>query len=486
MVPVKKPQGNTSEIPWFEKYRPKSAKDMVGFDSIIKKIQQFLRNFEEKSGKIKRAPVKKASKKGSKRRTGSTGKELLSTKERAILLEGPPGVGKTSVVYAIANDLGYSVLELNASDVRTEAEINKKLYESVSTTNLMSFMPRKEKTGASTSSKSASSSSSPSSSSSKSNQSSGGGGYRKKKLILIDEVDGISGQSDRGGLATLLKIIKITKNPIIMTCNFYDTKFKSLYDKVEKIKCNPLRTPSIIRVLKNIANKEGINIDEKVLKIIAENSAGDLRSAINDLQGLVQQSSPLSMEDINKVDLHRDVQEKIFTFIGNMFQQDTVLEAREVASNTDLDYNFLYKVIFSNIPNFITNLEDMQRAMKILAETDALLGKIKKKMDFSLLPYYFDLTSAGVVFSIRNPKLGGYKRFITPKYYSTGSSYNEDPLASALQSKYHWSKAESMHEVLPLIKRLISNADSETQSELLERFAEDFGLDVKAFKKYVL
>jgi len=98
-------QKEKPNIPWIEKYRPKSIKEMIGFESsIITKIKNFLENFENKimSGK-------------------------LSTKERAILLEGPPGVGKTTIVYAIANDLGYSVVELNASDTRTEEAINKKL-----------------------------------------------------------------------------------------------------------------------------------------------------------------------------------------------------------------------------------------------------------------------------------------------------------------------------------------------------------------------
>ncbi len=44
---------------------------------------------------------------------------------RAAILMGPPGVGKTSSALALANDLGWSAVEMNASDARNEAAIER-------------------------------------------------------------------------------------------------------------------------------------------------------------------------------------------------------------------------------------------------------------------------------------------------------------------------------------------------------------------------
>jgi len=44
---------------------------------------------------------------------------------RAAVLSGPPGVGKTTAALALANEFGWTVVEMNASDARNETAIEQ-------------------------------------------------------------------------------------------------------------------------------------------------------------------------------------------------------------------------------------------------------------------------------------------------------------------------------------------------------------------------
>ncbi|MBD3352354.1 MAG: AAA family ATPase, partial [Candidatus Lokiarchaeota archaeon] len=366
-------------------------------------------------------------------------------------------IGKTTVVYAVANDLGYDVIEMNASDARTESEIKKKLGESISSTNLMAFMKSPEEMKR----------------------------RRRKKIIFIDEVDGISGRSDRGGLSTLLDMLKKTKIPIIMASNFYNSKFRTLYNNTNKIKCNGLKKPSIMNLLKRIVREEDLEIDSKTIEIIADNSCGDLRSAINDLQAIAQGHLDLQEGNIEEFDMHRDVQEKMYSFIKTMFQTKTVKGAKNVVDSADIDYNLLHQVVYSNLENFVTDSLDMTNALMNIAQADVIMGRIRKQMDFSTLPYYFDLISGGVVLSVDYPNLFGYKKFKFHRFLGGRSKFMDDPLADEIQEEFLISKRDILLDILPYMKDLIESYPRSEKRKFTEELAEEFGLTDRELNKYL-
>ncbi|MEE9474209.1 MAG: AAA family ATPase [Candidatus Hydrothermarchaeaceae archaeon] len=203
---------------WVEKYRPASLKNVAGNPKAIQKVVSWMEEWRDG------VPEKKA-----------------------VLLYGPPGTGKTSAAYALASDMDYDLIELNASDTRTQGIVNR-IVGSASTSGTL--------------------------------------GPVEGKVIVLDEVDGIHGKSDYGGLSALKKWIKASHQPLVLIANdpwSLPKEFRSLCEMVE---FRRIDQRTVLRLLKDICTKEGIETQEQVLKIIATNSGGDLRSAINDLQSL--------------------------------------------------------------------------------------------------------------------------------------------------------------------------------------------------------
>jgi len=76
-------------VDWAEKYRPRSLKEIVGNPTAVKELRTWADSWEHR-------PAKKA-----------------------VVLSGDAGVGKTSAALALARDMGWIPVEMNASDART-------------------------------------------------------------------------------------------------------------------------------------------------------------------------------------------------------------------------------------------------------------------------------------------------------------------------------------------------------------------------------
>ncbi|MFW9947616.1 MAG: replication factor C large subunit [Candidatus Odinarchaeota archaeon] len=442
-------------IPWVEKYRPQSISDMalptakvkghkVKLDEDLKNfINEFFREIEQinntnrKIRQFNRIHLEKEQK----------AEIELDPEKAAILLEGPPGVGKTSIVYALANDLNMQVIETNASDTRTKAKLEAKLKETVKTRGIMDFIVES-----------------------------------KRKLILIDEVDGIYGVSDRGALPTILSLIENTQFPIILCSNEYKQNLQPIYNKIKKYEINPLSVQEILRVVKRILKEEKIvDLSEEDLNLIIEKNNGDLRGIINDLQALSQGV----MDKENKeliLKLHRDSYEEIFILIRELFQRvRTLKEARGLTDKSDVDYNFLYKWVNENLPNFIDLKNEITNAYDNLSIADEIFGRIRRNQYWSLLPYFYDLFAGGVALSKSDKSSkSGFRRVSFPRYSTSGFftlTTTEKLFTEKIQEKYNISEKEIIQDFLPFLRTLCKNSRRE-----LKEIAEWLELDAKEKK----
>ncbi|MDI6643300.1 MAG: AAA family ATPase, partial [Candidatus Hodarchaeaceae archaeon] len=130
---------------WVEKYQPRKLRDIVGQSKAVQEITSWAESW--KRGK----PSKPA-----------------------VLLYGAAGTGKTAAAAALAREFGWDLIEMNASDQRTLAEVKRVAGTAATTGTLF-------------------------------------GGASGRRLIVLDEADNIHGTADRGGYRALKELLEETR-----------------------------------------------------------------------------------------------------------------------------------------------------------------------------------------------------------------------------------------------------------------------------------
>jgi len=342
--------------------------------------------------------------------------------KKAALFYGPAGVGKTSLVEAAAHEYNLELIEMNASDFRRKEDIER--IAKVAATQM--------------------------------------GLFAKRRIILLDEVDGISGTADKGGLEAILELIRITKHPIVMTANDpWDMRLKPLRDASLMVPFNRLSERYIVMALKRICKLEGLECEEKALKLIAQRAEGDLRSAINDLQAIAEGYGRVTLDIVRSVLVSRDRQYSPWEMLRHLFMSKYAWQAKRAVTHTDLDYETLLQWINENIPHQYTDPEDVWRAYEALSRADIMLARTKRKSAWELLAYVFDLAGPGVALARKKSKFK-WARYQYPQKILLLARTKElrevrNALAEAMAKRILTSKRRFIAEVLPYLRVIFEN-----------------------------
>jgi replication factor C large subunit len=351
-------------------------------------------------------------------------------KKRAAFLYGPPGTGKTVTVEAVAHDLSMEFVEKNASDYRTEEAVNRFAGLASQYSSL----------------------------------------FGGKRIILLDELDGLTGTSDRGGVKAISDVVKNAQCPVVLIANSaYDPRFATL--RVYCLLLEFKRPPAgeVAKCLKRISESEGIQADEAALKFIAQRSGGDVRSAVNDLQALGQGKKKLVYEDVSWLG-YRDRQDSIFNVLRMILYGKTCSGAKHAVDMADVDVDMLFEWIYENVPAHMSDPHDLADAMNALAIADVYRGRIRRTRDWGFMRYVIDYMTAGVALARKNSRVSGWVPFKFPERIQMLSRSRSEramrlSIGNKVKHRCHLSAVRASKEVVPYL-RIIFKSDPEMAAGL--------------------
>ncbi|KAJ6516502.1 replication factor RFC1 C terminal domain-containing protein [Mycena sanguinolenta] len=237
---------------WTTRYAPQNIREICGNKGQVEKLQQWLQDWS------------KSAKAGFKK-PGKNGMNVF----RAVLITGPPGIGKTTSAHLVAKLEGYTPIELNASDARS-----KKLVENgmnVNNTSLDGYIA-----GA---------------------RESDGVKITDRTVLIMDEVDGMS-SGDRGGVGALNAMIKKSQVPIICIAN--DRGAQKLKPLIANTFSLPFQRPAANMIrsrLMTIAFKEKMQVPANVIDQLVAGSQSDIRQVLNMLSTWRLSSTSMNFDE---------------------------------------------------------------------------------------------------------------------------------------------------------------------------------------------
>ena len=387
---------------WTEKYRPRSFFEIKGQDEALRIVKKFISDFY----------LGALTKKGKK----------------ALILHGPPGIGKTALAYVIAKETNSEIFELNASDLRNKIKLQEILKPAMEQKSLT----------------------------------------KKNKIIRIDEVDGIS-VVDRGGLSELLSLIDLTYYPVIITANnIWDRKLSPLRSKSELIKLKEISYKTIKEIMIEILRKENRFLKIDILTSIAINAKGDLRAAINDLETESGVKEPeISVDERNK-------EFDIFNALKLVFKGSPTNKTLGIFDSVNLSMDEIMLWIEKNIPLEYQG-EELARAFDLLSKADVFRGRIYKQQYWRFLVYENIFLSYGISSSKKNVKMG-FTSYNKPDrvlkiWIHNQRTQKKKSIAQKYARYVHVGTKRAMSE-FPIIKEFLKNPTIQKELRLTEEEVE--------------
>ncbi len=428
---------------------------------------------------------------------------------RAALLEGPPGVGKTTAALALAHQFGWSLVEMNASDARNQDAIGAVAGRAAFTNTL-------GETG--------------------SYKSARDGG---RTLILLDEADCLTGRaretaaarpaplnmreflrgrytsvdalaaawglgrpgkpavfeswenvpttggrgawtklaeaqrdladwrttarphdtSDRGGLGAIARLVRETRQPVVLTVNDPSTltRYSPIFRKdVVRIRLTAISPAELAPWLARVAASEGLRVPPATLDRIVQRSHGDVRAAVTDLEAISVLPEGVATDALLGA---RDLETDFAEFTREVLTTPRFYRSGEIHDRLDAAPDDLLPWIEENFPRAAGEPAGRYEAYEVLAQAEQFLAWARRERVWSLWSYASELMTGGVSAALaeRGAARSPYVSF--PEFLSAmGQSRSQRAARLALVGKIgprvHLSRRKGIESFLPFLERL--------------------------------
>jgi replication factor C large subunit len=374
---------------------------------------------------------------------------------KPLLLIGPPGVGKTTFVKILSSLLNYDLIELNASDTRSGPLLEKLINPLYNNTSL----------------------------------------FGKKILLFFDEVDGIYGREDSGGLEILINIVKASNFPIIFVANSNNIKLKNLSKLCKIFKFQHISANLLMMFLNYVLFKQGNSLSFDDKKWIVEKSNGDVRTMLN-----LAQSKSMGYDKF----VHETFKVDISEGLNEFFQSTKKDHAKKILLSLDGKYpdpryglsteerrKDIINSLFTSIVSSNLDIANLSLLLDSLSQIDLHVARINKNRNWNLLRYMNNVIIQLLYENILNKKISYHQYGISwpvmGQVFSRGIPLRS--LISKLSLSFHVSSStfgmiffpyllEIIHEFKIDIHELISSL------MLDEKFVEIIQKEILRSKRY--
>ena len=418
---------------WTERHRPSSERHLEGNEVQRRKIRAWLD--EWKSG---------------------------TPRKKALLLVGPPGVGKTSVARAIAQDMGWNVIELNASDARNAAAIRKVATQG-STHRSLFHNPNEKK---------------------------------QRTLVLLDEVDHLSGglravsqdriekamqgnddsgkdvslKGDSGGKAELLNLLAKTRQPVILACNEImglwgrGSSWSSTRDRFTKhlqtITFERASDEALRRIARRVLREENLEFEDTAIEALVENNPGDLRALVRDLQVLSSTSTGTITKEMvvgQALAGHRDTSEGVFPGLDKLYRSTNAEEAVRIGRSIEKSPPDMINWVHWNNAGLFPQPQMIRRGAQSLSSASKMyMGQFRSTAHRS---WYWSGQLASLSASVTNTTPFSGRIFPSyPNFLRRQTSRTRPSIIKRMVSYSGMSQSALREEILPLLSAMLKDS----------------------------